>query len=136
MARTKPWTIYRKLSLWLDDQGLDDSVFAKKAGLNPRNFHGWLRQERRFPADALVNIARATKIPMAYWLDDTLPYPVPLEYGNLQERLEAALRTRSTDELRGLVELLEHPDPVDLRRTLALRRAAQEGGAPTQRHRP
>jgi hypothetical protein len=79
----------------------------------------------RLPAEGLARIARATCLPEAYWLDESIPYPPPLDYLNSRERASALLTTLSGEDLAWVIEICA--DPPKLRRARALWRAAQGG---------
>lgn len=118
-----PWPFGRKFRLWLSDQGVSLTAFARRAGIAQQTLHGWVMLGRRLPAEAVARIAAATRLPGAYWTDSTLPYPPALEYVNGVEDALAALKALPLDQLAAVLEMLR--DPEDLRRTLSLRRAAR-----------
>lgn len=131
MARVPPrrksgplWPFGRKLALWLKDHGTSLNAFARRHGIAQQTLHGWVKLGRRVPAEAVERVAAATRLPAAYWMNGALPYPPALEYANLAEAVLAALKALPLDQLIEVHEMLG--DPEDLRRTLALRRAARE----------
>lgn len=117
------WPFGRKFSLWLEDHGLSLSAFAARNGFKQQTLQRWTKQGVRLPAAALPRIAAATHLPAAYWLDDAIPYPPPVEYANLADQVTDALKACPLDDLREILAMLRDPD--DRRRTLALRRAAR-----------
>lgn len=129
VPRHKPgaWPFGRKFTLWLSDHGISLTTFARRQEIAQQTLHGWVKQGRRVPSQAIARIAAATRLPADYWVDETLPYPPPLEYANLADDVLAALRGLPLDQVTEVLAMLR--DPVDLRRTLAIRRAARSGGA-------
>lgn len=118
-----PWPFGRKMAAWISDKGLSVSGFAEAHGFKQRTFHGWVKEGVRVPDRALATIARATGLPVDYWLDDSLPFPAPVDYADLAGQVAEALKAVSLDELREILAMLRDPD--DRRRTLAMRRAAR-----------
>lgn len=112
----------RKFALWLADRRLPLAAFAQREGFAQQTLHGWMRCSVRIPAVALAKIARATSLPEAYWLDDALPYPPPLDYLDSRERAAALLATLGTDDLAWVIEVTS--DAAKLRRARALWTAA------------
>src|SRR5687768_11915734 len=102
---THTWPFGRKFTLWLADHALSLNSFAHNHGIPQSNLQAWTKQGRRIPADAIAKIALATKLPAGYWLADNVPYPPPMEYEGLEERLRAALHTLSPVELRRAVSM-------------------------------
>lgn len=113
----------RKFSLWLADHDLTLHAFAKRHGFAQQTLHGWMKLGVRLPAEGLGRIARATGLPEAYWLDESIPYPPPLDYINSRERAAAVLSTLDSDNLAWLLEICA--DPGKLRQARALWRAAR-----------
>ena len=97
----QPWSVGRKFTLWLADQASSLRAFARQHGFAEQSLRGWMKRGVRMPADALSRVARATSLPEAYWLDDTLPYPPPLDYLNSRERAASMLAALSPDDFIG-----------------------------------
>lgn len=116
------WPLGRKFALWLADRRLTLSAFAQRHGFAQQTLHGWIKRGVRIPAEGLAVIAQATSLPEAYWLDDTLPYPPPLDYLNSRERASAMLAALSPENLAWLLEVCS--DPAKLRKARALWKAA------------
>ncbi len=85
-----------------------------------------LRVPAYLRAEGLARIARATCLPEAYSLDETLPYPPPLDYLNSRERAAAVLTTLSSDDVAWVIEIAG--DPAKLRQARALWNAAKGNG--------
>lgn len=119
----KSWPFSRKFALYLTDQKTTLNAWSKRHGIPQRTLHGWVHDGVAIPAIGIIRIARATRLPAEYWLDETLQYPPPYEYENLAGDLERALSTVPTAELREILAMLR--DPEDRKRTLAIRRAAR-----------
>ena len=117
------WPFERKFALWLSDHGLTLNAFARRHGFPQQTLHGWVKLGRRIPGEAIALIAAVTKLPADYWLSECLPYPAPLEYASLTEDALAALKGLPLEQLSEVLAMLR--DPEDLKRTLALRRAAR-----------
>lgn len=124
------WSFGRKFSLWLADNSLSLNAFAHNHGFAQSTLQGWTKRDVKIPAAELARIALATRLPVAYWLDEAVPYPPPLDYENFEDRLRSVLLTMPPEELREAISALEQPD--ERRRLFAIRRAATSGGsAPT-----
>ena len=108
--------------MWLADRELTLSAFAQRHGFAQQSLHGWMRRGVRIPAEALATISRATSLPEAYWLDETLPYPPPLDYLNSRERAAGVLAALSTEDLAWVLEI--GADPAKIRKARALWDAA------------
>ena len=93
-----------------------------------QTLRGWMKLGVRLPADGLARIARATCLPEAYWLDEALPYPPPLDYTNSRERAAALLTTLSSDDLAWVIEICG--DAKKLRQARALWTAAKGEARP------
>lgn len=117
------WPFERKFPLWLTDHGLSLNAFAERHGFAQSTLQAWVKQGVKMPAEALWRIAKATRLPADYWLDDTIPYPTPVEYEGLAEDLARSLQAVPIADLREIAALVR--DPEDRRRTFALRRASQ-----------
>lgn len=122
------WPLGRKFTLWLADRRLSLAAFAKRHGFVQQTLNSWITRGVRMPADALATIARATCLPEAYWLDETLPYPPPVDYLNSRERAAALLSTLSSDDLGWMIEICG--DPHKLRQARALWTAARGDARP------
>lgn len=109
--------------MWLVDHELTLSAFAQRHGFAQQTLHGWIRRGVRIPAEALAIIARATCLPEAFWLDDGLPYPPPLDYMQSRERATSVMAALSSDDLRWVLEVCS--DAGKLRKARALWRAAE-----------
>jgi hypothetical protein len=118
----------RKFALWLTDRGDSLRAFAQQHDFAEQSLRGWMKRGVRMPADALARIARATCLPEAYWLDEALPYPPPIDYVNSRERAAALLATLTSDDLAWVIEILG--DPQKLRQARALWRAAKGEARP------
>lgn len=116
------WTFGAKLKRWLVDAGTNVNAFAERLGIPQSSLQRYVNGTK-IPPDRLRSIALATRIPADYWLNDDLPYPPPVEYLNLEEEALAAMKSLTTEQLAELLDVLR--DPEDLRRTLAMRRAAR-----------
>ncbi len=112
--------------MWLADQGLSLRAFARRHAFAEQTLRGWMKLGVRLPAEGLARIARATCLPEAYWLDETLPYPPPLDYMNSRERAAALLTTLAADDLGWVIEICQ--DPRKLRQARALWNAARGDG--------
>ncbi len=120
------WPLGRKFALWLTDQGTSLRAFAQRHGFAQQTLRGWMKLGVRMPADALARISRATCLPEAFWLDETVPYPPPLDYLNSRERAAALLTTLSSDDLAWVIAITS--DPAKLRQARALWNAAKGEG--------
>jgi hypothetical protein len=120
------WPLGRKFALWLTDQNTSLRAFAQRHGFAQQTLRGWMKLGVRMPADALARIARATCLPEAFWLDDTLPYPPPVDYLNSRERAAALLTTLNSDDLGWMIEICG--DAKKLRQARALWTAAKGDG--------
>ncbi len=65
-------------------------------------------------------------MPEACWLDETIPYPPPLDYMNSRERAGAILTTLSSKDVAWVIEVAS--DPAKLRQARALWNAARRDG--------
>lgn len=117
------WTFGRKFSLWLEDSGQSLTQFADREGIPQSSLQAYTKQARKIPPARLRTIAKATRLPADYWLDEEIPYPPPVDYLNLAEEVVAALKSVPAVALQEILAMLR--DPEDLRRTLAIRRAAR-----------
>lgn len=122
------WPLQRKFALWLTDQSLTLHAFARRHGFAQQTLHGWMKLGVRLPAEGLARIARATGLPEAYWLDESLPYPPPLDYLNSRERAAAVLTTLSAEDVAWVIEVAS--DPAKLRKARALWNAAKGDARP------
>jgi hypothetical protein len=120
------WPLGRKFILWLADRRISVAGFAKRHGLVQQTLNSWMRRGVRIPAEDLATIARATCLPEAYWLDETLPYPPPLDYSNSRERAVALLTTLSSEDVAWVIEICG--DVKKLRQARALWTAAKGDG--------
>lgn len=116
------WPLGRKFALWLADRRLTLTSFAERHGFAQQTLHGWIKRGVRIPAEALAVISRATSLPEAYWLDESLPYPPPLDYLNSRERAAGVLASLSPEDLTWMLEV--GSDPAKLRKARALWYAA------------
>ena len=112
--------------MWVADQGTSLRAFASRNEFAPQTLRGWMKLGVRLPAEGLVRIARATGLPEAYWLDETLPYPPPIDYVNSRDRAAALLTTLSADDLAWVIEICG--DVRRLRQARALWTAAKGDG--------
>lgn len=117
------WTFGRKLSLWLADRNQSLNAFAKSLGVPQSTMHGWVRQGIKVSPEGLRKIAAATGLSAGYWLSEATPYPPPAEVLDVEAEVQQAIQALTPDQLIAILEMLQDPD--DLRRTLALRKAAR-----------
>ncbi len=122
------WPLERKFALWLADQGTSLRAFARRHGFAEQTLRGWMKLGVRLPAEGLARIAKAACLPEAYWLNETLPSPPPLDYLNSRERAAGVLTTLSADDVAWVIEIAS--DPAKLRQARALWNAAR-GTGPT-----
>lgn len=122
------WPLGRKFALWLADEGISLRAFARRHRFAEQTLRGWMKRGVRMPADALARISRATCLPEAFWLDETLPYPPPLDYRNSRERAASLLTTLSSDDVAWVIEICG--DPHKLRQARALWNAAKGDARP------
>lgn len=121
---TPAWPFARKFSLWLTDNGWTLNRFAMRHGFAQSTLQAWVKQGVRIPSEAIGRIAAATRLPADYWLRADVPYPPPAEYAGAAEEIEQAIRALPLEVVQELRSLFRDPD--DLKRTLALRRAARQ----------
>lgn len=113
----------KKVDQWCVEHDLEKADFVALMGFNYSTFYGWAYRDRVVPAWAIQRIAEKTGLTMEYWMNDAVRYPPPEKWLQEQARLQEQLDRLSADELEDLAAMMESPE--DLRRTLALRRAAR-----------
>lgn len=113
----------KKVDQWKVEHDLEVADFVALMGFNYGTFYGWAYRGRPIPAWAVKQIAKKTGLTMEYWTNDSVPYPPPAKWLEAQERIWEQMGNLTDAELEDLEAMMSSPE--DLRRTLALRRAAR-----------
>lgn len=108
MTRMK-WTWRAKVAAEIGRRGWNRRRVAAKLGYPQRTFNGWLsgESEPRDRESVMLALARLFGWPLAYLLDDSIPYPPDVDEASWERALSAL-----TPEAWEIVQSLGDPEVV------------------------